>query len=738
MVQLYQNQNINWKPSTVKINGLQIDWKPSPVIALATSVDGLRVAAAREDGSLELWLVSPGSDRWHCQLTIRGDPNKRVSSLVWCNGSDFGRLFSSNLDGSVSKWDFFHLKQTTVLESDGVSIWKMAVTLPKSSVINAETKGGRLGNGHVDSDESENSESDEDSESPATVMQSVLGFPRVAIGYDDGRVGIYAISDADEFMHVKSLLRVKGRVLSVTWSEDANYIYSGSSEGLIQIWDAMSGHEVDWTRVGQKLCIWSLLFLRSGTLVSADSSGGVQFWDSKNLSPLQAHSVHKGDAIALAAAPSHDMVFSAGSDGQVILYTLSKSSNNVNSSTMKKWIHVKSVRSHTHDVRALTVAVPIIEEDFLPDERIKRIRREKKPKDFSYHKWAHMKGPLLISAGDDTKLFAYPVKEFTTIHDICPAPQGTPIQLVLNTAFNQSSMLLVQSSRWLDIHLLQLRNVHTVGRRANPKTQHFKIYGSGRVQSKASQQIICSTISNSGVLVAYSDQEKPSLVELKCEAGKIKLTGHDRRIYVVDVRNSELVHTFTPRRELQDEKLPLTEPPITKLFSSSDKQWQHWFISRLDGASVTAGGFPPHNNNVLIVTTSSNKVYAFDVEAKRLGEWSNRNTHVLPTTFREFPGEVIGISFSSLSTSSSFVVYSSRAMCLIDFGLSAETDDNDMLDIQNSAVQSLQNFNVIPLDNPVLFLAYTSKNSFIMVDKPWLEVVKSLEASPIHRHLYGS
>jgi U3 small nucleolar RNA-associated protein 4 len=47
---------------------------------------------------------------------------------------------------------------------------------------------------------------------------------------------------------------------------------------------------------------------------------------------------------------------------KVILYTLSKSSNNVNSSTMKKWIHVKSVRSHTHDVRALTVAVPIIEE----------------------------------------------------------------------------------------------------------------------------------------------------------------------------------------------------------------------------------------------------------------------------------------------------------------------------------------------------------------------------------------
>lgn len=98
-----------------------------------------------------------------------------------------------------------------MLESDGVAIWKMAVTLPKIGVVNAETKGDRLWNRHADSCGSENSESDEDSDSPATVMQSILGFPRVAIGYDDGRVGIYAISDADEFMHVKSLLRVKGQ-----------------------------------------------------------------------------------------------------------------------------------------------------------------------------------------------------------------------------------------------------------------------------------------------------------------------------------------------------------------------------------------------------------------------------------------------------------------------------------------------------------------------------------------------
>lgn len=56
---------------------------------------------------------------------------------------------------------------------------------------------------------------------------------------------------------------------------------------------------------------------RCGTIVSGDSSGNVQFWDGQFGTLLQAHSYHKGDVNALAAAPSHNRVFSAGSDGQV-------------------------------------------------------------------------------------------------------------------------------------------------------------------------------------------------------------------------------------------------------------------------------------------------------------------------------------------------------------------------------------------------------------------------------------
>ncbi|KAI7999280.1 WD repeat-containing protein PCN [Camellia lanceoleosa] len=103
-------------------------------------------------------------------------------------------------------------------------------------------------------------------------------------------------------------------------------------------------------------------------------------------------------------------------------------------------------------------------------------------------------------------------------------------------------------------------------------------------------------------------------------------------------------------------------------------------------------------------------------------------------------------------------------MCLIDFGLPVDRDDdNDLANghdlvlkkLQNSPINGRlkwkykghkldtkhngrKNFEFCAFRDPVLFVGHLSKKSVLIVDKPWTEVVKTFDAPPVHRHIYGT
>lgn len=49
-----------------------------------------------------------------------------------------------------------------------------------------------------------------------------------------------------------------------------------------------------------------------------------------------------------------------------------------------------------------------------------------------------------------------------------------------------------------------------------------------------------------------------------------------------------------------------------------------------------------------------------------------------------------------------------------------------------------KNFEILPSKHPVLFVGHLSKNSVLVIEKPWMDVVKSLDTQPVDRHIFGT
>lgn len=70
---------------------------------------------------------------------------------------------------------------------------------------------------------------------------------------------------------------------------------------------------------GKDTCIWAVVVLPDGTIVSGDSTGNVIFWDARFGTRLCSFA-HDADVLALAAAPGGNAVFASGVDPRICLY----------------------------------------------------------------------------------------------------------------------------------------------------------------------------------------------------------------------------------------------------------------------------------------------------------------------------------------------------------------------------------------------------------------------------------
>ncbi|CAM6020208.1 unnamed protein product [Sphagnum balticum] len=823
----------------------QIDWTPSAVVALATSFDGTLVAAARENGSIEIWSVAAGSVGWHCQLKIAGRKDAEISSLVWCESEDedepHGRLFSAGLDGFITEWNLRTLQPKEAVESMGGAVWQLAAehvmrskTMIRSSRIQ-QSRGSQEDESGSDSEDASSNGSQDEQEDPENREQ------RVAVACEDGCVRIFAVSDKQLGMiYRQSFPRVKGRILSVAWTWDGTRLLGGGSDGCIRCWDVASNREVYRITAGiggkgsaSDFCIWDLLVLRDGSIVSGDSSGSTQFWDAKQGTLLQVQTRHDADVLALAASPDHRSVFSAGADGQVVQFhrvdESSRMTDNASTSSSvdfvmrpmgDRWVYIGGKRTHTHDVRALAVAFPIIDGDLPVQKRRKQLQKSEHRKQTDYRKWALSQTGMLISGGNDAKLFTYPANSFLSFHphDICPAPERPFIQLAHRSPLQGGTLMMAQHPTWVDVWKINSNeSALNMDNRSMLKAQPLILLA--RIKCKSSGHITCSAISGNGCLVALSDCQRPRLYQLEhdftnnsvsedkmrriskkklppvlqathcmlfsADSTRLLLVAPQLSVSVVDTESMELVHTFKVPLETFQSKLG--KAVIVLMCTSSDGQWlaaatnsghvvvfnmetmrHHWTVPVFDGTPATAAVFHAGFSNVLILSSSANHLYVLDVEMKVPGEWYKRNGMHIAKQLLEFPGGIAGLSLPLSPDSTSIIVYSSSAMCVIDFSklMLEEEVDRAHDDAAVNAAGNQEHGNgtrkvvvhgngngskhdgrsvpkksigtkFVPFRNPVLFLGHTGLNSVFVVEKPWSEVLQQFPA-PVFRHVFGT
>ncbi|GJP41746.1 hypothetical protein CLOM_g1394 [Closterium sp. NIES-68] len=515
-----------------------IDWRPSAVTALAASCDSSVVAAARENGDIEIWRVAAGAVGWACELRIPGRRDAAISSLVWCLPPSYlpspaagtlpagqtarGRLFSASLDGTITEWNLATLAPQAVADSMGGPVWAMAVEPNREQLRRSAAGGGRGGAENKEKrtrkEDDEEEEEEDEGEGGEGGESAQEGEEYVAVGCDDGALRLFVPSDRGAGMEYrKSFPRGQAKILCVAWaSSGARRVFTGGSDSMVRCWDVAAGREVYRIPVAtgmdsiRNLCVWSLLALSDGTLVTGDSSGHVRMWDGALGTYLSSIRAHKADVLALAAMPNDAKhVFSAGADGLVSQYRFVSNSTGpeargkgeaagqgpVGASAGGKWLLLGAHRSHTADARALAVAlVPEEEEGGEEGEgggeeeddnvvhwrevlaskvkpgmtaeqqkqleskvkgawrrRKERRRQRKEQRQQERQRGLRPQAAMIVSGGNDARLVTYPSQYFLKYspHTVCPTPQPPPTQMVKCALGGR--LLLVQQALSLDV-----------------------------------------------------------------------------------------------------------------------------------------------------------------------------------------------------------------------------------------------------------------------------------------------
>jgi WD40 repeat protein len=230
---------------------LEIKGEHGDVLSVAVTPDGQRLVTGTEDGTMQLWDIACGRNIWTCRVSP-----SRISVAVTPDGQ---RVATGSWyeDNSARLWDISNARQILIPQVQSPGITSIALT-PDGQRLLTGIRSGTITVWDIASGQELLSLNGHTgmvtciAVTPASGTASACRFcQRIVTGSVDGTVRIW---DAVSGQELLGLNAHTGPVRSVAVTPDGQRILTGSDDGTVQIWEAASPEQTThWARQDQEL-----------------------------------------------------------------------------------------------------------------------------------------------------------------------------------------------------------------------------------------------------------------------------------------------------------------------------------------------------------------------------------------------------------------------------------------------------------------------------------------------------
>uniref|UniRef100_A0A8C5WRM0 UTP4 small subunit processome component n=1 Tax=Laticauda laticaudata TaxID=8630 RepID=A0A8C5WRM0_LATLA len=634
---------------------------------------------------------------------IPGHEARAPEALCWAAGE---RLFGAGLGGAVLEYDLQRLRVKGSLDAFGGPLWSMA----------ADPSGARL-----------------------------------AVGCEDGSVKLFRVG-ADGIHFERQLDRQKGRILSLSWHPSGTRIAAGSID-CIYIFDVESGHTSQRILVerrlqgpsSQKCLVWGLAFLSDGTVVSVDSAGKVQFWDSAMGTLLSKHPVSKAAVLSVAVAEAEDSMVVGTSEGMVYQFQLLPVKLG---SSECEWVRTRPFRHHTHDVRTV----------------------------------AHT-STAFISGGLDGQLVIRPLMEKvdSKSYDAALRTITFPHRRLVSCA-RTARLLLFQYPQHLE--LWRLGTTSVFGRPGEVLPVSCPPQNLLQLKAKGPEHIRTSCLSPCGGWIAYSTTGRFFLHQVQLVSDHVSInrvrktprlngsahsllfSGDATRlflasdwgcVYVLSLSQSGICKHLSTLRPNSGNNL--AQPPLspgasdgeassasgegrgrlTLLFRCNFLPQLHCSVPAYE-CPVTAMAIHPLTNN-LIVAHSDQQLFEFSIQEGGYTPWSRKLQQLgLHKDWLERDTPITHITFRPRH-SSHVLLHDTYMFCILDMSLPLHEDAAASKKLEPH-VKTIQRgrgraFKICKKFQPLLFVDFLDDNSLVVMERPLMDIKAQLPP-PVYQKKFGT